>query len=62
MTRTHPLILPSGRMLVPLYSDGFNASLMAISDDDGQTWRASLPTISDRTNAAPGYDFTTAQP
>ena len=45
MTRTHPLTLPSGRILLPLYSDGFNASLMGISDDDGQTWRASSPII-----------------
>jgi predicted neuraminidase len=45
MTRTHPLALPSGRLLLPLYSDGFNASLMAISDDDGQTWRAGSPIV-----------------
>jgi len=45
MSRNHPLTLPSGRILVPLYSDGFNASLMAISDDDGSTWRASTPII-----------------
>ncbi len=45
MTRTHPLTLPSGRILVPLYSDGFNASLMGISDDDGRTWRASSPIV-----------------
>lgn len=45
MTRTHPLTLPSGRILVPVYSDGFNASLMAISDDAGNSWRASAPII-----------------
>jgi predicted neuraminidase len=45
MTRTHPITLPSGRILVPLYSDGFNASLMGISDDDGGTWRSSSPII-----------------
>ena len=45
MTRTHPITLPSGRILVPVYSDGFNASLMAISDDAGKSWRASLPII-----------------
>ena len=45
MSRTHPITLPTGRILLPLYSDGFNASLMAISDDDGETWRASSPII-----------------
>ncbi len=43
MTRLHPATLPSGRILLPLYSDGFNVSLIAISDDDGETWRASGP-------------------
>lgn len=41
MGRTRPLTLPSGRILLPLYSDGFNISLVAISDDTGDTWRAS---------------------
>ncbi len=45
MTRIHPLTLPSGRILLPLYSDGFNLSLVAISDDDGDTWRASGPIV-----------------
>jgi predicted neuraminidase len=45
MTRTHPLVLPSGRILLPLYSDGFNTSLMGISDDQGETWRASSPIV-----------------
>ena len=45
MTRTHPHTLPSGRILVPLYSDGFNTALMAISDDHGGTWRASSPIV-----------------
>ncbi len=45
MTRTHPTVLPSGRWLLPVYSDGFNASLMAISDDAGETWRASGPIV-----------------
>lgn len=45
MTRTHPITLPSGRILLPLYSDGFNASLMGISDDEGATWRASSPIV-----------------
>ena len=45
MTRIHPLVLPSGRMLLPLYNDGFNISLVGISDDAGETWRASGPIV-----------------
>ena len=44
-TRTHPLELPSGRMVLPLYSDGFSFSLMALSDDGGQSWFASEPIV-----------------
>lgn len=43
MTRTHAVILPTGRILLPLYSDGFYVGLMALSDDEGRTWRASAP-------------------
>jgi predicted neuraminidase len=45
MTRIHPITLESGRILLPLYSDGFNFSIVAISDDDGTTWRPSLPIV-----------------
>jgi len=45
MTRIKPLQLPSGRILLPLYSDGFNFSLTAISDDNGNTWRPGLPIV-----------------
>ncbi len=45
MPRIHPVQLPSGRILVPLYSDGFVQCLMAMSDDDGQTWSASRPIV-----------------
>ena len=45
MTRIHPITLKSGRILLPLYSDGFNFSMVAISDDDGETWRPSLPIV-----------------
>lgn len=45
MTRIKPLVLQSGRLLLPLYSDGFNFSLVAISDDDGVTWTPSLPIV-----------------
>ena len=45
MVRTHPVQLPSGRMLVGLYSDVYDFSLAAISDDDGRTWRPSEPIV-----------------
>ncbi len=45
MTRCLPLTLPSGRILLPLYSDGFNLSMVAISDDSGSTWKTSQPLI-----------------
>jgi predicted neuraminidase len=44
-TRTHPLELPTGRILVPMYSDGFSFGIMAISDDRGYTWSASEPIV-----------------
>jgi predicted neuraminidase len=45
MTRAHPLELPSGRILVPLYSDGYSFSLIAFTDDGGATWKASSPLV-----------------
>jgi predicted neuraminidase len=45
MPRTHVIVLPSGRILLPLYSDAFYVGLMAISDDQGGTWRASSPIV-----------------
>jgi len=33
------------RMVVPLYSDGFDCSLFAISDDGGQSWLYSNPVL-----------------
>ena len=39
-TRTHPLELPSGRLLVPMYSDGYSFGIMAISDDGGPPGKA----------------------
>ena len=44
-TRTHPLELPSGRLLVPMYSDGYSFGIMAISDDGGITWKGSEPIV-----------------
>ena len=46
MTRIKPLLLENGKILLPLYSDGYSFSMMAISNDDGDTWHPSLPIIS----------------
>jgi len=45
MTRIHPLILENGKILLPLYSDGYNVSIVAISDDGGDNWHESLPIV-----------------
>lgn len=45
MTRAHPYVLDGTRLIVPLYSDGFSFSLMAISDDWGGTWKTSTPIV-----------------
>jgi hypothetical protein len=45
MTRAHPYVLEGTRLIVPLYSDGFSFSLMAISDDWGATWKTSTPLV-----------------
>lgn len=45
MTRIKPLILSSGRILLPVYSDGLNFSMMAYSDNDGSSWSSSLPIV-----------------
>ncbi len=42
-TKNKPFIFNNHRIIVPLYSDGFNFSLMAITDDWGQTWQFSNP-------------------
>jgi predicted neuraminidase len=43
-TRNKPLIT-GNRMLLPLYSDGFDFSLIAITDDWGKTWQFSEPIV-----------------
>ena len=45
MPRAHPVELKSGRIIVPLYSDGYDYSLMAITDDGGKTWTSSEPLV-----------------
>lgn len=45
MPRVRPIALPTGRWLLPLYTDTFSVSLMAITDDQGKTWKSSRPII-----------------
>ena len=45
MTRAHPYVLDGKRLIVPLYSDGFDFSLMAITDDWGASWFTSTPLV-----------------
>lgn len=45
MTRVHPYVLDGRRLIVPLYSGGFEFSLMAISDDWGKNWFTSQPIV-----------------
>ena len=46
MPRTHVLRVDGGRLLLPLYSDTYSVGLVAISEDEGDTWRASDPIVS----------------
>ncbi len=45
MPRCKPTVLPSGRILLPLYTDTFSISIMAVSDDGGERWYASKPLL-----------------
>lgn len=45
MTRIKPFMYPNGKIILPLYSDGFNFSLAAISEDHGTTWLPSAPIV-----------------
>lgn len=45
MPRVHPVVLPSGRWVLPLYTDTFSCSIMAYSDDRGKTWQTGKPMI-----------------
>lgn len=44
-TKNKAVLLDGGRLIVPLYSDGFSFSLMAVTDDGGQTWQFSNPLV-----------------
>lgn len=43
--RCKPTVLPGGRIVLPLYTDTFACSIMALSDDGGNTWFASKPLL-----------------
>ncbi len=44
-TKNKAVLVEGRRILVPLYSDGFSFSLMALTDDGGQTWQFSDPLV-----------------
>jgi predicted neuraminidase len=44
MPRAHPF-LDGKRLILPLYSDGFNFSMMAYTDDEGASWQTSEPLV-----------------
>jgi predicted neuraminidase len=44
-TKNKAIFTKTGRMVVPLYSDGFSFSLMALTDDGGKTWSFSEPLV-----------------
>ena len=46
MTRLHPIMLSDSRMMLGLYSDVFNCSLAAFTEDWGKTWQFSKPIVS----------------
>lgn len=45
MTRVHPIMLSDSRMMLGLYSDVFNCSLAAFTEDSGRTWTFSEPIL-----------------
>jgi predicted neuraminidase len=44
-TKNKAVLVDGKRLIVPLYSDGFSFSLMAITDDGGGTWQFSEPLV-----------------
>ena len=44
-TKNKAVIVNNSRIIVPLYSDGFSFSLMAVSDDCGKNWKYSEPLV-----------------
>ena len=50
MTRIHPIMAGENRMVLGLYSDVFNCSVAAITEDWGQTWTTSYPLLFPKVN------------
>jgi predicted neuraminidase len=44
-TKNKGVLIDGKRLIVPLYSDGFSFSLMAMTDDNGATWQFSEPLV-----------------
>jgi len=44
-TKNKAVIVDNNRMIIPFYSDGFSFSLMAITDDGGNSWQFSEPLV-----------------
>ena len=44
-TKNKAVIVAGNRIIIPLYSDGFSFSLMALTDDGGRTWQFSEPLV-----------------
>ncbi|MHC4173750.1 MAG: sialidase family protein [Planctomycetota bacterium] len=44
-TKNKAVIVDENRMIIPLYSDGFSFSLMAITDDGGNNWQFCEPLV-----------------
>lgn len=44
-TKNKGVVIDKNRIIIPLYSDGFDFSLMAITDDCGETWQFSNPLV-----------------
>ena len=45
IARSHPLTLPTGRMVLPLYSSALSLSMMALSDNGAKTWFSGKPIV-----------------
>jgi predicted neuraminidase len=45
MPRVRPVVLSTGRWLLPLYTDTYSASLAYYTDDNGKTWKTSQSMI-----------------